>query len=549
MTTAAPPHTGSSRLLRQLEEDADLSAGELVDVLAHCAAVSASADYRMLQAVSLIHEERAELYGAALADAFGWEPAADRADFRAESLRHARVQEELGPDGLEQTIATVGATLTVPPARARRLIIAGDTMRFLLPQTGGTLAFGRIDLQRFLIVVDRTRLCAEEIFPRLDKELALEIGNRAPMSPARFRMMVDAVVARVDPDASRRHLIEGEAGRHITIRPDRGALGQSRISGSLPADRAARLDSRLDAMAEAVHAADPRTGRQRRADALVALASGQQYLSCECPACLPLPEPADGDERPGPSAPAGDGCPRPSAPADERPRPSTHTGDSSPEPAHPTAPPQDVLRPKPVFHIVVNLSTLLGVDDLPGFLDGHGVIAAAVARELLAEARRSYVHTPHTGGTGGSAVVGSGYAPPPSIRSLVTAGEVCCTFPGCDTSVRRCDLDHTIPHRDGGETSSRNLKPLCRFHHRIKTFDPGWRDYQGPLGTVFFQSPTGHLFHGNAFTGYDLFAGLRCPPTEPSHPVRRHLTGLRSGRRREHLRARARYDAAHPPPF
>ena len=36
------------------------------------------------------------------------------------------------------------------------------------------------------------------------------------------------------------------------------------------------------------------------------------------------------------------------------------------------------------------------------------------------------------------------------------------------------DLDHVIPHACGGETDCANLCCLCRSHHRLKTFAPGW---------------------------------------------------------------------------
>ncbi|GAA1459467.1 hypothetical protein GCM10009619_20980 [Williamsia maris] len=38
------------------------------------------------------------------------------------------------------------------------------------------------------------------------------------------------------------------------------------------------------------------------------------------------------------------------------------------------------------------------------------------------------------------------------------------------------------------------------------------------MGTVFFQSPTGHMFLGNAYTGTDLFTALRSPPS-PAAPT------------------------------
>jgi hypothetical protein len=61
-----------------------------------------------------------------------------------------------------------------------------------------------------------------------------------------------------------------------------------------------------------------------------------------------------------------------------------------------------------------------------------------------------------------------------------------------------CDLDHTTPfnHSDpaaGGHTVASNLKCLCSFHHRVKTFG-GWQDNQLADGTVVWTSPSGQTF-------------------------------------------------------
>jgi hypothetical protein len=44
-----------------------------------------------------------------------------------------------------------------------------------------------------------------------------------------------------------------------------------------------------------------------------------------------------------------------------------------------------------------------------------------------------------------------------------------CRFPSCTVPADRCDLDHHQPWPDG-KTSAHNLDPLCRRHHRGKTF-------------------------------------------------------------------------------
>lgn len=290
-------------------------------------------------------------------------------------------------------------------------------------------------------------------------------------------------------------------------------------------------------MAQAVHPTDPRTAAQRRADALVALTNGEQELTCTCPDCGATASGATGSG----AAAAVD-------------------SDTLPGDAPNTALP---VGPRPTFHIIVSLATLLGANDCPAFLDGHGILDATLARDLVGEATRSYVHThgplPPTDppppaparSTDGPPFDrrSSGYTPSRSLRGLVTAGELCCTFPGCTTAVHACDLDHTIAYGRGGETRRTNLKPLCRFHHRLKTFDTGWRDYQDPLGTVAFRAPTGHYFIGNAYTGYDLFTELRADVPAAEHPARVQLSHARNSRIADRTRTLDQWERAHPAPF
>ncbi len=103
-----------------------------------------------------------------------------------------------------------------------------------------------------------------------------------------------------------------------------------------------------------------------------------------------------------------------------------------------------------------------------------------------------------------------GYAPSQALADFVRCRDLTCRFPGCDKPAVGGDLDHTIPHADGGPTHASNLKSLCRLHHLIKTFW-GWRDQQLPDGTLIWTSPSGQTYittPGSAL----LFPSL-CAPT------------------------------------
>ncbi len=50
-----------------------------------------------------------------------------------------------------------------------------------------------------------------------------------------------------------------------------------------------------------------------------------------------------------------------------------------------------------------------------------------------------------------------------------------CAMPGCDRPSHECEIDHIVPHTDGGPTETANGQPLCRPCHRWKT----WLDALG----------------------------------------------------------------------
>ena len=125
----------------------------------------------------------------------------------------------------------------------------------------------------------------------------------------------------------------------------------------------------------------------------------------------------------------------------------------------------------------------------------------------------------------------NGYAPTESIREQVLLTWPQCVFPFCTRRARRCDLDHRCPHGDGGPTCPCNLAPLCRTHHRMKTFS-GWTyepadTTESGIPTAFtWTSPEGNRFRVDA----------AAPHPNPDHPAphpadrrgHRHAAGCRT---------------------
>ncbi len=205
--------------------------------------------------------------------------------------------------------------------------------------------------------------------------------------------------------------------------------GMSELWALLPADGAANLKATIERIADSGKHLDERSADQRRADALVTLAHGGQ---------------------PGPG-----------------------TG--------------------PAVNVTVALSTLLGLDQQPGELDGHGPIPPTLARAIAADPtgtwRRLVTNTHgqlldygrHT------------HRPPANLDRHIRARDATCTFPGCRRPAKRCETDHIVAWADGGTTSENNLHPLCSRHHHLK-HQTRWTVRRNTDGSTRWQAPTGHTY-------------------------------------------------------
>ena len=117
----------------------------------------------------------------------------------------------------------------------------------------------------------------------------------------------------------------------------------------------------------------------------------------------------------------------------------------------------------------VNLTTLLGLQDDPAQLVGHGWLSADLAREIALRTDSVWhrvVHDPVTGTLLERTT--HTYQPTDTMRADVQARDLTCRVPGCDRRSEQCDLDHSTPW-PAGPTSPANLVPLCRHHHQLKT--------------------------------------------------------------------------------
>ncbi|MGH3633681.1 MAG: HNH endonuclease signature motif containing protein, partial [Mycobacterium sp.] len=345
--------------------------------------------------------------------------------------------EDWATDTWDAVTAEVAAALGISQALASSYVGYARVMRNELPKVGALLVAGEISYSVFQTIVYRTELITDpEVMAGVDAELAAKARRWPSMTRGRLAALVDRVVARADRDAVRRRR-EQQADREFSIWDSGNGLAE--VFGRLISTDAHAVDARLDALADTVCANDPRTRKQRRADALGALAAGVERLACRCGRtdCV-----ADAAPAPGPV----------------------------------------------VIHVVAEQGSLDGTGQAPGSMFGTDALIPA---ELVAELARSAKLRPLIHPT--DAPPEPGYTPSTALADFVRCRDLTCRFPGCDRPAVTCDLDHTIAYGDGGPTHASNLKCLCRLHHLVKTFW-GWHDQQLPDATVIWTSPAGHTY-------------------------------------------------------
>ncbi|OPX11729.1 DUF222 domain-containing protein, partial [Mycobacterium sp. AT1] len=184
-------------------------------------------------------------------------------------------------DNWDAVVAHIGATQSLTPGAASTMLLVGVSLEERFPKVAAAFLAGLITYPPVRAITLRAALVTDpDALRALDAALAGAFGSWGPMSADKLSKTVDALIAEVDPQAVRRTQTKARS-RSMDITVDDGS-GLAALFGSLFATDARALDARLDAFAETVCPADPRTKDQRRADAMGALAHGSDRLACQC---------------------------------------------------------------------------------------------------------------------------------------------------------------------------------------------------------------------------------------------------------------------------
>lgn len=442
----------------------------------------------------------------------GRDPATGEVDpelVQAEIVRHAE----------SLAAAEVAAALCVPHRTASSRIERAVEMVDELPVTLDALRAGRIDGPRARLIADGTRILPAEV--RAAVEAAIVPLARTRVS-CRVRELLERAVIAADPEGALALETQARAERTVTHRPGRHGIGH--VNATLPAEGAVTVFTLLDLLAQATERHnDDRGIDARRADALVdicteLLSRGRLDLT---DATVPDDEVPDdelpGDGLPG-DAPAPEGCRGGGPKADDRDGgdldgSDLDTGDrdgGNPDDASP-APPDSgsSARPwrglsrhgrRPHLSVTVGLSTLAGLDRLPGHLAGHGAVTAELATRIARAAGTLNLIGVHPESGTAAAVSQTIYRPGQQVTDQIAAAAGTCRFPSCNQPAWRCDTDHrtSFNHADpesGGLTRLWDCDPECRRHHLLKTHAQ-WRVETAGADDpcVDWTSPTGHRY-------------------------------------------------------
>ena len=360
-------------------------------------------------------------------------------------------------------------------ARSRRLA-AG------LPTVWQAYREGDLDAEQVRVIDRVARRVSEPLtLAAIDEKSVEAAQSRCPKQLAAWLLRL---VVRLEPLAFEQRHRRALAERRVTV--VQGADGMGYVTGEVSASDAAAIDGMLAAAARSLGAQDPRNEQQRRSDLFADLLLGRLRLADpdeDDPIHASIgEESADGEERrrwlevedidPGTGELLG-----------------THMqaidadGEAIGEPVDPAIVAARfyetvVRRPRQRrIGVVVPLASLLGTSDAPGELaDRSALIPSSVLREQIVEtfdphSRDEVLFTRLLTDDGGRLMDTTELGRYASARlaQAIRVRAATCRFPSCNVPADRCDLDHHEPWPDG-RTSARNLDPLCRRHHRGKTF-------------------------------------------------------------------------------
>ena len=330
----------------------------------------------------------------------------------------------------------------------RALVAAAVELKYRLPRGWARVQSGELEAWRARRIAEATMLLSQEAAAFVDAQVA-PFAHRIGI--AALERLIDEAIARFMPEKAAEDAEKSADGRHFTIDHQQVSFGgTSQITGELDLADALDLDAAVAKGAEELLG----LGSTDSLDVRRSIAAGQLARN---QLALDLDAGSDAEAAPPPRR-----------------------------------------RPKPrqvVLHVHLSDTAITGNQRVPGA--GAGGEPATGSSPPTRSAPGA--PTPDT-----EVIVKpvidlnehihvEGYEVPDRLREQVTLRDHTCVFPWCTRSARKTDADHVIPYAEGGTTSSDNIAPLCRRHHRLKTHT-SWTYTMLEPGSFLWSSPHGYQF-------------------------------------------------------
>ena len=352
------------------------------------------------------------------------------------------------PEISEFAVIELAAALGRSTDSGRMLLSDAVEARYRLPKIWQRLVDGQVQVWRVRRVTDLTRGLTQEAAAFVDAHLAHVVHTA---SFATVKRLVAEAAARFDPETTEMEEVDTAATLHVTLDLSTawsiGTASGVHLSGLLDRADAEELEHAIRTIADQLLAAGSTDSLDvRRAKALGYLSRGDLTLD------LPTEDDASSVEE-----------------ARQRRLETTK----------PTTRTRQV-----VLHVHLSEAALKGapeVDPDTGKLGLHLARVDNHHQTLTADAVRDWLAVPGTHITVKPVIdlhdqiAVDSYEIPDRISTRVKLKRPTCVFPHCTRTSTRTDLDHIdeyVPPDQGGppgQTSTQNLAPLCRRHHRAKT--------------------------------------------------------------------------------
>jgi len=370
--------------------------------------------------------------------------------------------------GMREIFAEVGAALRLSEWQVARKVSVAWTLTNQFYETLCDASCGEISPEHATLIAETGVVIEDEAVRREYEAVALDMA--AEMTPGQLKPALSGLVVRLDPEGTERRVREAMKRRRVTLRELEPGL--ARITADVPTAQGVGAYNRLRDMATEIF--DDNAAEKAEAEKTEA-----EKTQAEAIPSAEAPGGRDGEER------AYDERTHAQIMADvfcDLVLTTAAHGHGTDEHA------RDALNAiAPTVHVTVPATALAGQTVGGATVAGFGPVDDETAK-CLASIAAAWIRV-FADPTSGVPICVDRYRPSKKQRRFLDVRDEQCRFPGCRRRARKCDIDHAVPHAEGGPTCLCNLEHLCERHHTLK-HSTDWLVEQLAGGILRWTAPT-----------------------------------------------------------